>query len=45
MQEDVQGPQCDFCNACYARAAVWPVDCYNEGVRAERARMLLSEAG
>ena len=45
MQEGVQGPQCDFCNACYARAAVWPVDCYNEEVRAERDRMLLREAG
>jgi 2,4-dienoyl-CoA reductase-like NADH-dependent reductase (Old Yellow Enzyme family) len=45
MQQGVQGPECDFCNACYARAAVWPVDCYNEEVRAQRDRMLSTEAG
>jgi len=45
MQEGVQGPECDFCNACYARAAVWPIDCYNEEVRAQRDRMLRTEAG
>jgi 2,4-dienoyl-CoA reductase-like NADH-dependent reductase (Old Yellow Enzyme family) len=45
MQEGVQGPQCDFCNACYSRAAVWPVDCYNEEVRSQRERMLSAEAG
>jgi 2,4-dienoyl-CoA reductase-like NADH-dependent reductase (Old Yellow Enzyme family) len=45
MQEGVEGPQCDFCNACYARAAIWPVDCYNEEVRAQRDRMLRSETG
>jgi 2,4-dienoyl-CoA reductase-like NADH-dependent reductase (Old Yellow Enzyme family) len=45
MQEGVQGPQCDFCNACYARAAAWPIDCYNEEVRAQRERMLRTEAG
>jgi len=45
MQEGVQGPQCDFCNACYARAAVWPIDCYNEEVRAQRDSMLRTEAG
>jgi 2,4-dienoyl-CoA reductase-like NADH-dependent reductase (Old Yellow Enzyme family) len=45
MQEGVQGPQCDFCNACYARAAAWPVDCYNEEVRAQRDRMLRTETG
>jgi len=43
MQEGIQGPQCDFCNACYARAAVWPVDCYNEEVREQRDRMLRTE--
>jgi 2,4-dienoyl-CoA reductase-like NADH-dependent reductase (Old Yellow Enzyme family) len=44
MQEGVQGPTCDFCNACYARAAVWPVDCYSEQVRAQKQQML-REAG
>jgi hypothetical protein len=24
------GPQCGFCNACYACGAVWPIDCCNE---------------
>jgi 2,4-dienoyl-CoA reductase-like NADH-dependent reductase (Old Yellow Enzyme family) len=43
MQKGVQGPQCDFCNACYARGAMWPVDCYNEEVRAHRDRMLREE--
>jgi 2,4-dienoyl-CoA reductase-like NADH-dependent reductase (Old Yellow Enzyme family) len=45
MQKGVQGPECDFCNACYARAAVWPIDCYNDKVRAQRDRMLAAEAG
>ncbi|UCH87450.1 MAG: NADH:flavin oxidoreductase [Dehalococcoidia bacterium] len=45
MQEGVQGPQCDFCNACYARAAAWPTDCYNDEVRAQRDRMLRTELG
>lgn len=44
MQQGVQGPQCDFCNFCYSRAAVWPVDCYNEEVRAQRDHMLRAEA-
>jgi len=43
MQEGVEGPQCDFCNACYARGAMWPVDCYNEEVRAQRERMFKDE--
>jgi len=45
MQEGVEGPQCDFCNACYAHAAIWPVDCYNQEVRAQRDRMLRREIG
>jgi 2,4-dienoyl-CoA reductase-like NADH-dependent reductase (Old Yellow Enzyme family) len=40
MQEGVRGPTCDFCNACYSHAAVWPVDCYNDQVRAQKDRML-----
>ncbi len=43
MQEGREGPQCDFCNACYARGAMWPVDCYNEEVRARRDQMLRDE--
>ena len=40
MKEGIQGPRCDFCNACFARGATWPVDCYNEAVRAQKDRML-----
>ncbi|RJP21329.1 MAG: NADH:flavin oxidoreductase [Candidatus Abyssobacteria bacterium SURF_5] len=43
MQEGIQGPTCDFCNACYARAAELPVECYNDKVRAEKERMLRKE--
>ncbi len=43
LREGVQGPQCDFCNACYARGASMPVDCYNQTVRQERDRMLERE--
>ena len=45
LQEGVQGPQCDFCNACFARGATWPVDCYNEEIRAQKDRMLQAEPG
>ncbi len=45
MKEGVQGPQCDFCNACFARGATWPVDCYNEEVRARKDEMLRAELG
>lgn len=44
LQQGVEGPQCDFCNACYARGAMWPVDCYNDDVRAQRERMLRAES-
>jgi 2,4-dienoyl-CoA reductase-like NADH-dependent reductase (Old Yellow Enzyme family) len=43
MQQGVVGPQCDFCNECYARATAMPVDCYNETVRAQKDRMLQAE--
>jgi 2,4-dienoyl-CoA reductase-like NADH-dependent reductase (Old Yellow Enzyme family) len=42
MREGVEGPLCDFCNACYARGASLPVDCYNEEVRARRDCMLVA---
>jgi len=45
MQQGIEGPQCDFCNMCYARGAIWQVDCYNEEVRAQRERMLREEGG
>ncbi len=43
MKEGVEGPQCDFCNACFARGATWPVDCYNEEIRAQKDQMLRDE--
>ena len=43
MKEGKSGPKCDFCNACFARGATWPVDCYNEEIRAQRDQMLLTE--
>jgi 2,4-dienoyl-CoA reductase-like NADH-dependent reductase (Old Yellow Enzyme family) len=43
MQQGVTGPQCDFCNACYARASVMPVDCYSPAVRAQKEQMLKAE--
>ncbi len=33
VREGVKGPQCDFCNACIARAGRLPVDCYNKKVK------------
>ena len=44
IRQGIEGPQCDFCNACYARGAMWPVDCYNEEVCAQKERMLREEA-
>jgi 2,4-dienoyl-CoA reductase-like NADH-dependent reductase (Old Yellow Enzyme family) len=43
MQQSVTGPQCDFCNECYARATAMPVDCYNPAIRAQKDRMLQTE--
>ncbi len=45
MKQGVDGPECDFCNACFARGAVWPVDCYNEEVKGKRDAMLRAELG
>lgn len=44
LREGTQGPQCDFCNGCIARAGGSPVDCYNEKIRQQR-RDMLAEAG
>jgi 2,4-dienoyl-CoA reductase-like NADH-dependent reductase (Old Yellow Enzyme family) len=43
MRDGVDGPQCDFCNECYSRAAALPVDCYNREVRAKRDAMLAND--
>ena len=44
MQENVKGPQCDFCNLCFARATAGPIDCFNEEVGAQKRSMLQKEA-
>lgn len=44
MQNGIAGPQCDFCNACYARATAMPVDCYNPAVREQKEHMLKAES-
>ena len=36
IKEGTQGPQCDWCNACIARAGRLPVDCYNKKVKPEQ---------
>lgn len=33
VKDGVKGPQCDWCNACIARAGRLPVDCYNKKVK------------
>jgi len=43
LQQGVVGPQCDFCNECYARATAMPVECYNPTIRAQKDRMLQTE--
>ncbi len=43
LKDGVEGPRCDFCNACFARGATWPVDCYNQEIRAQRDQMLTAE--
>jgi len=43
MQQGVAGPQCNFCNECYARATAMPVDCYDPTIRAQKDRMLQTE--
>lgn len=44
MQENVKGPQCDFCNLCFARATAEPIDCFNEEVGALKKSILQKEA-
>ncbi|WP_116365480.1 NADH:flavin oxidoreductase [Parahaliea mediterranea] len=45
LKAGVRGPQCDFCQGCFARAGAMPADCYNPRVRAEKALMLRAEQG
>lgn len=40
IRENTEGPKCDFCNACIARAGGMRIDCYNEKIIPERDAML-----
>jgi 2,4-dienoyl-CoA reductase-like NADH-dependent reductase (Old Yellow Enzyme family) len=40
MKEGVGGPECTYCNACYARASALPTDCYEPAVRREKDLMM-----
>ncbi|MEW5736785.1 MAG: NADH:flavin oxidoreductase [Thermodesulfobacteriota bacterium] len=40
LKTGAQGPQCDWCNACIARAGRLPVECYNKKVKKDKDRML-----
>jgi 2,4-dienoyl-CoA reductase-like NADH-dependent reductase (Old Yellow Enzyme family) len=40
MKEGVRGPECNYCNACYARASALPTDCYEPAIRAEKDLMI-----
>lgn len=37
---NTQGPQCNFCNACIARAGKLPVECYDEEIKKQKDAML-----
>ncbi len=40
MKEGIQGPKCNYCNACFARPGVQPLTCYEPTISAEREKML-----
>ena len=40
MKENIKGPKCNYCNACFARPGVQPLTCYEPNISAERAKML-----
>ncbi|MAG29393.1 MAG: NADH:flavin oxidoreductase [Deltaproteobacteria bacterium] len=44
LRSGEQGPRCNDCNLCLARAGTGPVDCWNPEVRAQKEK-LLSERG
>ena len=40
MKENIQGPKCNYCNACFARPGVQPLTCYEPTISAQREKML-----
>ncbi len=40
MQQNIAGPQCTYCNKCFARPGVQPLNCYEPKVAAQRTAML-----
>ena len=40
LQEGVEGPRCELCNGCIARAGSMPIDCYSAPIRAQKDEML-----
>jgi 2,4-dienoyl-CoA reductase-like NADH-dependent reductase (Old Yellow Enzyme family) len=40
LKENIQGPKCNYCNACFARPGVKPLTCYESTVSKQREDML-----
>lgn len=43
MKNELKGPECNYCNACFSRPGVNPLDCYEPQIKAQRERMLARE--
>jgi 2,4-dienoyl-CoA reductase-like NADH-dependent reductase (Old Yellow Enzyme family) len=43
MKYDLNGPECNYCNACFARPGVNPLDCYEPCIKEEKDKMLARE--
>ena len=43
MQSNVEGPECNYCNECFARPGVNPLDCYEPNIKRQRDDMLAKE--
>ncbi|MEH6347599.1 MAG: NADH:flavin oxidoreductase [Bermanella sp.] len=40
LRENIEGPKCNYCNACFARPGVQPLDCYEPTIKMQRDKML-----
>ena len=40
MRENIAGPKCNYCNACFARPGVQALDCYEPNIKKQRDEML-----
>ncbi|MAZ89486.1 MAG: NADH:flavin oxidoreductase [Cellvibrionaceae bacterium] len=43
MKNNLKGPECNYCNACFSRPGVNPLDCYDPHIKAEKVQMLARE--